>query len=327
MTKNVNLQVLFHRSVGRGNLTSFWLESWAGPVALKEKYPQLYALDSIKHCLVMDRFQISGGEGIFSWEWSRPPGSASELAEFVACCGEVSTFGFSPSSDKWIWGGYPTGTFSVRSLRSLWVSNTFSSLDYVHNWNNLVPLKLNFFGWRAVLNRLPSKTELIKRGVALSSSVCGTCGVAEESVDHLLRDCSWAKEVWSSIQLWCDIDLSNVGSIDCLLNTGHEFLKSPIQLKVTNAVILTTLWAIWKARNARVFNNIETPPAKVLEDIKTSSFLWIKNRGKGIMVNWVILHIHTLVLRIISPMVKLGFRKILMLCGDYMEDLEVCFDS
>ena len=183
-------------------------------------------------------------------------------------------------------GGCPTGSFSVRSLCSLWVSNTFPSLDYVHNWNNLVPLKLNFFGWRAVLNRLPSKTELIKRGVALSSSVCGTCGVAEESVDHLLRHCSWAKEVWSSVQLWCDIDLSNVGSIEGLLNTAHEFLKSPIQLKVTNAVILTTLWTIWKARNARVFNNIETPPAKVLEDIKTSSFLWIKNRGKGIMVNW-----------------------------------------
>ncbi|KAL4577147.1 hypothetical protein LXL04_013250 [Taraxacum kok-saghyz] len=55
--------------------------------------------------------------------------------------------------------------------------------------------------------------------------------------------------------------------------------KSNNKIKVTNAVILSTLWMIWKNRNTRTFNNIGFSPAKVLEDIKAMSF----NRGKGFM--------------------------------------------
>ncbi|KAL4580581.1 hypothetical protein LXL04_016781 [Taraxacum kok-saghyz] len=87
----------------------------------------------------------------------------------------------------------------------------------------------------------------------------------QTSVEKLLR-------VWILVQLWCDLDLSNVTSIESLQNTTHSLLKSPMQIKVTNAVILSTLWMIWKDRNERNFNNNGSSPEKLLDDIKAISF-------------------------------------------------------
>ncbi|KAL4572866.1 hypothetical protein LXL04_019654 [Taraxacum kok-saghyz] len=147
------------------------------------------------------------------------------------------------------------GFLSSLSPFPLGLSFVYSPLSYTHRWNNLVPLELDFFGWRVVLNRLPSKSELSKRGVVLPSVLCAACGSVEETVTHLLWQCSWVKE-------------------------------SPLHVNISHAVTLSALWAIWKARNERSFNNANSSPAKVLDDIKTNSFQWIKNRSKGFVLNW-----------------------------------------
>ncbi|KAL4575150.1 hypothetical protein LXL04_021992 [Taraxacum kok-saghyz] len=148
-------------------------------------------------------------------------------------------------------------------------------LEWVWEWKRAVPIKVNFLGWRAVLNRLPSKRGLANRGVQLPSTACVLCGDADESELHLFLHCSWATEVWASIATWCE------------LNRLIKFLLSPIK-KVANAIVLAAIWFIWKARNDIIFNNKVALSSRVVEEVKSNSFMWVKNRGKAHITwdNW-----------------------------------------
>ncbi|KAL8250845.1 hypothetical protein R6Q59_034538 [Mikania micrantha] len=53
------------------------------------------------------------------------------------------------------------------------------------------------------------------------------------------------------------------------------------------SLIFITLWAIRKARNDRIFNNIKKESTKVVEEIKVLSLLWIKNKAKLNLVQWM----------------------------------------
>ncbi|PWA22194.1 reverse transcriptase zinc-binding domain-containing protein [Artemisia annua] len=59
--------------------------------------------------------------------------------------------------------------------------------------------------WRASIDRLATKSELIKRGVSLPSDLCVFCISNAESSTHLFTGCIYAAEIWSRIEAWCRI--------------------------------------------------------------------------------------------------------------------------
>ena len=64
-------------------------------------------------------------------------------------------------------------------------------------WNRLwqlrVPSKIKVFGWRACLNILPSKVNLVRRQI-LKEDRCGLCQRCPESVIHALLEYRSVKE-------------------------------------------------------------------------------------------------------------------------------------
>ncbi|KAL4582374.1 hypothetical protein LXL04_006921 [Taraxacum kok-saghyz] len=159
-------------------------------------------------------------------------------------------------------------------------------MQYKHWWNNWVPLKVNFLGWRAVLNRLPVKSELKRRQVTLPEYVCGLCRVEEETCSHLFLNCPWAKEVWRGVDEWGNLGLGYIATIDQLLSGAIQQPQTTRILKTKHAVILVTLWAISKTRNDRNFNAIVTPSWRIIEQIKSQTYLWLKNRGASGITDW-----------------------------------------
>ncbi|CAH1451121.1 unnamed protein product [Lactuca virosa] len=226
------------------------------------------------------------GSLVVSWNWRSPPSSITELLELDSCLNDLSLVSIGTSYDKWSWRGCSSGVFSVSSLRGAWESKVYPPLEYKHFWNNLVSIKINFFAWRAVLNRLPVKTDLIKRGVVLNSGTCDLCGAGVEYVIHLPWECCWVRDVWSMVQYWCELDLSDINSVEHLLSASHSFAKSPSQIKMTHAIIFSALWSLWKARNDCSFNNITPSQAHIFEDIKANSFHVDKKQERGTSLNW-----------------------------------------
>ena len=60
------------------------------------------------------------------------------------------------TDDNWVWKLETNEEFSVKSLRRSWEKENLLELHYKHWWNNWVPIKINFLGWWAALNRLPN---------------------------------------------------------------------------------------------------------------------------------------------------------------------------
>ena len=69
--------------------------------------------------------------------------------------------------DRWRWALESTNTFSVRSAYKYLTLQPplVSSVDALSLWHKDVPLKVVLFGWRLLRDRLPTKDNLLWRGV------------------------------------------------------------------------------------------------------------------------------------------------------------------
>jgi hypothetical protein len=73
-------------------------------------------------------------------------------------------------------------------------------------WNGLIPLKVSVLEWRIMQNRIPTKDNLVKRGVLIESQKLCTFGCGkDENVSHVFNECKLAEEVWQQILNWLNI--------------------------------------------------------------------------------------------------------------------------
>ncbi|CAO2174480.1 unnamed protein product [Urochloa humidicola] len=50
--------------------------------------------------------------------------------------------------------------------------------------------------------------------------------------------------------------------------------SSNTEAKGTRSLVILVVWTIWCERNARIFNNYEKPPSKIVDDIRDAARLW-----------------------------------------------------
>ncbi|KAF5813830.1 putative reverse transcriptase zinc-binding domain-containing protein [Helianthus annuus] len=122
-----------------------------------------------------------------------------------------------------------------------------------------------YFFWRASMNQIPSKTGLSYRGVVLGDMLCSRCAIREETVNHILWDCLFAKSVWWSIFNWIKLPFpEQPTTVQEILANAVETNGSKTWKKLIGAVIQVTAWEIWKVRNEKLstsgkFISIERP--------------------------------------------------------------------
>ncbi|GKE48453.1 reverse transcriptase domain, reverse transcriptase zinc-binding domain protein, partial [Tanacetum coccineum] len=108
--------------------------------------------------------------------------------------------GFEGSCVRWKWNVDDKGLFSVKVLSR-----------YI----------VNVFAWRALLGRLPVRTELDKKGIDLDSLLCPGYDNVVESVYHCLALCENAINAWDRIFSWWRVGLVDLFTIkDFLLHNG-----------------------------------------------------------------------------------------------------------
>ena len=75
-------------------------------------------------------------------------------------------------------------------------------------WHKHIPLKVSIFAWRLVKNRLPTRANLVHRGIlsdAVAGCLCG-CGATETS-QHLFISCDFYGTLWSQVRSWLGVSL------------------------------------------------------------------------------------------------------------------------
>jgi len=143
-----------------------------------------------------------------------------------------------------------------------------------------VPLKVVLFAWRLFRDRLPTKDNLLRRGVINHDSrtcVAG-CDIVESS-SHLFLHCNILGSVWHSIYSWIGVSVTNPSSVPDHFNqfscSGGIGNKRRSLLQV---IWYATVWEIWKERNNRLFNGSESPVLQVVDRIKAISYMWLKEK-------------------------------------------------
>ncbi|GJV61745.1 RNA-directed DNA polymerase, eukaryota, reverse transcriptase zinc-binding domain protein [Tanacetum coccineum] len=101
--------------------------------------------------------------------------------------------------DGWTWSLDTSGSFKVSILRSCIDSLDLSRSDPATLWNELIPKKVNVFFWRFIRNRLPTKTNLVDKGIDLHTVLCSFWDDYCESSDHIFIECKMVKPIWDSI--------------------------------------------------------------------------------------------------------------------------------
>ncbi|XP_057426492.1 uncharacterized protein LOC130719916 [Lotus japonicus] len=184
--------------------------------------------------------------------------------------------GWKTSEDFFYWNRSRNGYFSVKSayykLQASKLAQSPSNSEVTFPWKKLwsvpMPRKIKHFPYRVAYNAVPCKANLLRRGVQVEVE-CQSCSNQEaESAEHMFLCCPWARAAWFSHQIGLRTDLIRDSFAawfkQCCIDKTREEL----------ALIFQGLWAIWKARNERVFNN------------KAADSTVIMQRGLAVLREW-----------------------------------------
>ncbi|XP_057456557.1 uncharacterized protein LOC130747595 [Lotus japonicus] len=185
-------------------------------------------------------------------------------------------------SDTWWWVKERNGLYSVHSAYESIADNGFSEDEFVFRivWKILAPSNAQALGWKILINRIPTKDNLLHRNVPLASTVCSLCLSLPESADHLLFTCSFAWQVWSLVVNWLGWRTVLPGSAKDHLIQFSSWGSAKTRIGLS-CVWLAVIWQLWIVRNGVIFRNEAVDLCEVFEQVKLKSWLWLKAKSRG----------------------------------------------
>jgi len=223
-------------NVGNGANTLFWLDRWVGKVHTCVRFRRLYDLSDNKLAIVAQMSGWGWNEGGEAWKWRRRLW-AWEEALVVECTNILSNVILQvDSEDSWRSTPDPVARYTVSGAYRVLTSGlppiTHVPADQL--WRKDVPLKVSVFAWRLFRNKLPSKTNLFRRGIIpFEAQWCVSgCG-HQESESHLFLTCSLFGQFLQLVRSWLGVysaDPSNIQDHFYLFCTSSSFAKSRCSL-------------------------------------------------------------------------------------------------
>ncbi|GKV16172.1 hypothetical protein SLEP1_g26854 [Rubroshorea leprosula] len=179
--------------------------------------------------------------------------------------------------DSWEWTHNKDGQYSTKSAYSILMKEGREAMEittFSRIWNSVLPSKISAFNWQLLLDRIPTKMNLLTKGIIKDTQdcKCGICGEVEEDTKHLFLECSMGRWIWMACAKWWGINVT-LGA-DCW-NTfqvvGRE-LKEKCIREGWDCIWNSLVWTVWLARNQKTFQGKEINREKLLELIQLKSF-------------------------------------------------------
>ncbi|XP_038979976.1 uncharacterized protein LOC120110111 [Phoenix dactylifera] len=152
----------------------------------------------------------------------------------------------SEGPDVRVWSTTSRASIGVGDVTRLIQPGSQSGLDCGWVWRFGLHQRVALFLWKVAWARLPTCSELCRRGMGLSP-LCPDCGV-DESVDHVLFHCAWARGVWRLTGIPEDTWRSREFYLEEVRLWAGSTQMRGLAIRAS-----CTAYQIWLARNARVF--------------------------------------------------------------------------
>ncbi|KAK4424026.1 hypothetical protein Salat_1596000 [Sesamum alatum] len=142
-------------------------------------------------------------------------------------------------------------------------------------WQSQLPPKICTFVWRACHEALPTLEQLARRNRDVLNE-CPICGVSEESLQHILLRCPFARQVWVLSNLPWGIIATKMDSVLDWLWVVYEKLDRGSKDK-----FLALCWGLWQNRD-QVFMEGKTATSLVV--VRNTSWLYEEYVTSGRML-------------------------------------------
>ncbi|GJW04347.1 RNA-directed DNA polymerase, eukaryota, reverse transcriptase zinc-binding domain protein [Tanacetum coccineum] len=157
----LNLALIYKWRWRNGLNIKFWIDNWLEGITLQYRFPHLYALKTFKNCTCAERYL----NGVWNCQWRRNRRNGIESYQLSALMDALANVSFNNGADTWIWNVDNSHVFSVSNARYLIDNANLTPGNRPTKWSKYVPLKINIFAWRLLLNRLPMKINLSDRDI------------------------------------------------------------------------------------------------------------------------------------------------------------------
>ncbi|KAL4362376.1 hypothetical protein GQ457_04G024310 [Hibiscus cannabinus] len=199
----------------------------------RDESPFLLELESN---LKKELSEISGARGRVMAEFDKIAGVAPPHASY--------------GGDKLGWRWEENRLFSTSSTYRSITRDGSSSSNGLWNvaWRINVPRRVRVFFWLLLHNKLLTKVERNHRHLT-DVATCSVCGQGDAAVDHVLRGCGCARQIWTNLVMndrlqsflsmpfteWITVNIQDIGNM--------------VSLKpVWPSLFSITCWVLWKKR-------------------------------------------------------------------------------
>jgi len=123
-------------------------------------------------------------------------------------------------------------------------------------------VKHKFFAWLLVQSKILTADKLLARQWPCNP-LCPLCNQEQETAEHLVLHCNFAKLVWEKMEVWTQqLVRPPENGLEIVDWWQKELAQLPKQTRKTKAAMMIyCAWNLWKERNRRVFEQKQKAPA------------------------------------------------------------------
>lgn len=140
------------------------------------------------------------------------------MGRFTELSNSIRNIQLIDSEDRWVWSLDGLAVYSTNSIKKHIEINKSSFELWDFAWDKSLPIKVNFFCWRALIDRLPAREAIHKQVVYIENHICPLCNLGQKTVSHILLNYNFSNMVRTSLSPWCSIPSFQVDSVENLLN-------------------------------------------------------------------------------------------------------------
>ncbi|KAJ4774066.1 Ribonuclease H-like superfamily protein [Rhynchospora pubera] len=164
--------------------------------------------------------------------------------------------------DRLIFTYAKNGQFTLKMAYQLITSSSSapsfhpSLLKAIWHTQGLLP-RIRLFLWKIMHNSLPLG-DTIGRRISNTARPCSICGCDDETIQHALFKCSWARTLWLASTLGIRSD----NLPDSILDLLRIFMCNTDANRAR--LVANHLWALWKLRCTEVYEGKKATPQQFL---------------------------------------------------------------
>jgi hypothetical protein len=270
--------------VGNGNKLLFWHDKWIHDSCVEDIAPLVFESVATRR-----KNSRTVAEALVDNSWIRDLGPDLSLEGWAQCISLWENIELVDRDvsrpDRFSWLGSANGEYSAKDTYRMLCLGLEDFSMFRPIWFSFAPPKCKIFAWLALRYRLWTSDRRHKHGLQDRSAAYYWCLQEEDTLDHVLMRCPYARQVWFGYITAAGLNIVEPNrdtSLESWWSSARELVRKKDRNSFDTLVILIA-WHIWKQRYARVFGNtpLQFSTNQMLSRIKEEFELWkLAKRGE-----------------------------------------------